>query len=127
MIQVGTFLNNVDNCGARKVLCIKVLKNYKKRYARVGDLILITIKKLRSKRRAFSRTKKGSVYKALIIKTKAKLTKFNGDSISFFENSVVLLNKQYKLIGTRVFGLVPKKIRYTKFLRITSLSSGIAF
>jgi large subunit ribosomal protein L14 len=122
MIQIGTFLNVIDNSGARNVATIKILGGYKRRYAYVGDTILISVKNIRSKRRFSSKTKKGEIYKALIVKTKNKSKTFNGDSIQFLENSVVLLNKQNKLVGTRVFGSVSKKLRYTKFLRVVSLS-----
>jgi len=70
MIQVGTYLNVQDNSGARSVLCIKVLKGYRSRYAFIGDLILVSIKKLRTKRRLLSKVKKGEILKALIIRTK---------------------------------------------------------
>ena len=126
MIKVGTFLNVIDNSGARRVLCIRVLGGYKRRCAFVGDLILISVKKLRSKRRFSTKAKKGEIYKALIIRTKSRIkSKFCQDSTKLFENAVVLISKQNKLVGTRIFGAVPKKIRYTKFLRIASLSSGI--
>jgi len=101
------------------------LSGYKRRYAFIGNLILVSVKSIRSKRRLSSKTKKGEIFKALVVKTKTKLNKKSGDSIGFFENSVVLLNKQNKLIGTRVFGSVPKTLRYTKFLRIASLSAGL--
>ena len=126
MIQKGTYLNVQDNSGARLVQCIKISKGYKSRYSYIGDLILVSIKKLRTKRRLLSKVKKGQICKALIIRTKTKFKLLNnGNFQSFTENSVVLLNKQNKLIGTRIFGLVPKKLRYTKFFRLISLSSGV--
>jgi len=126
MIQKGTYLNVQDNSGARLVQCIKISKGYRSRYAFIGDLILVSIKKLRTKRRLLSKVKKGEVLKALIIRIKTNSkTLNNGNFNFFFENSVVLLNKQNKLMGTRIFGLVPKKLRYTKFFRLISLSSGV--
>ena len=125
MIQNGSYLHVVDNSGAKIAYCIKVLSGYKCRYAVTGDLIVISIKNLRSKRRSTSKTKKGEIYKAVVVRTKAKKKNFFGDDIIFFENSIVLLNKQYKCIGTRIFGSVPKFLRYTKFLKIASLSSGL--
>jgi len=127
MIQNNTILNVLDNSGARSAMCIKVLSGYKKRYAFCGDLILITIKSLRSKRRSTSKVKKGELYKAIIIRTKIKSLSSKGlqDSISFFENSIILLNKQHKFIGTRVFGALPSSFRFSKFLKAISLSSGI--
>ena len=125
MIQNGSYLNVIDNSGAKTVYCIKVISGYKRRYAFIGDLITVSIKILRSKRRSSSKTKKGEIYRAVVVRTKQKKTLFSGDNIHFFENSVVLLNKQNKFLGTRVFGSVPKILRYTKFLKIISLSSGI--
>ncbi len=125
MIQNGTFLNVLDNSGAKKVFCIKVLSGYRKRYASIGDKIIVSIKKLRSKRRASSKVKKGDIYSALIIKTKVTKPYLFGDKISFSENTVVLLNKQNKLIGTRIFGVMPKSFRFTKYLKTLFLSSGV--
>lgn len=122
---MGTLLRVLDNSGAKTVACIKVLSGYRRRYAKLGDQIIVSIKHLRSKRRSFSKVKKGEVYKALIIKTKAlKKYKF-GDTIHFFENAVVLLNKQNKLVGTRVFGAVHKHFRYTKYLKFLFLALGL--
>lgn len=127
MIQVGTHLNIVDNSGARKVACIKLLRGFKRRYACIGDLILVSIKSIRSKRKLSSKTKKGEKYRALIVKTKSRNKSIFGDSISFNENSAVLLNTQNKLIGTRIFGSIPRNFRYTKFLRVATLSSGLVY
>ena len=127
MIQNGSFLNVIDNSGAKVIYCIKVVSGYKRRYASIGDLIVVSVKSLRSKRRAASKTKKGEVYKAVVVRIKKKFFSFNGDSLNFLENSVVLLNKQNKFIGTRIFGSVPLSLRYTKFLKIASLSSGLVF
>lgn len=125
MIQTGTYLNVLDNSGARSVFCIKVLSGYQRRYAKTGDKIIVSIKKLRSKRRLSSRVKKGEIYKALIIKTKTS-TKFkSGDSVAFSDNAVVLLNKQNKLIGTRIFGGIHKNFRYTKYLKFLFLAVGV--
>jgi large subunit ribosomal protein L14 len=125
MIQNGSYLNVIDNSGAKTIFCIKVLSGYKRRYAGIGDLIVVSIKSLRTKRRSTSKTKKGEIYRALIIRTKVFNNQFSGNKVSFFENSAVLLNKQNKFIGTRVFGSVPKLFRYTKHLKIIFLSSGV--
>jgi len=125
MIQVGTSLRVLDNSGAKIVSCIKVLSGYQRRYAKLGDKIIVSIKQLRSKRRAFSKVKKGEIYHALILKTKAHKKYKQGDTICFFENSVVLLNKQNKLVGTRVFGAVHKHFRYTKYLKFLFLALGL--
>jgi len=125
MIQNGSYLNVIDNSGAKTAYCIKVVSGYKCRYAFIGNVIVISIKSLRSKRRSTSKTKKGEIYKAVIVRTKTKIKNVFGDNINFFENSIVLLNKQYKFIGTRIFGSVPKFLRYTKYLKVASLSSGL--
>jgi len=125
MIQGGTILNVIDNSGAKKVCCIKVLAGYRRRYAFVGDLIMVSVKSLRTKRKSTSKTKKGEIYKALVVRTKYNVKKISGEKISFFENSVILLSKQNKFIGTRIFGSLPVSFRYTKYLRILSLSNGL--
>lgn len=125
MIQTGTILTVIDNSGARKVRCLKVLKGYRKRYAFIGDVIVVAVKRLRRKRRIHSRVLKGDIVKALIIRTKVGLVSFYNERLSFNENSVVLLNKQNKLIGTRIFGPIPKYFRRTRFLKVVSVSSGI--
>ena len=125
MIQVGTVLNVIDNSGAKKVCCIKVLSGYRCRYAFVGDLIMVSVKSLRTKRKSTSKTKKGEIYKALVVRTKYNIKKISGEKISFFENSVILLSKQNKFIGTRIFGSLPVSFRYTKYLRILSLANGL--
>ncbi len=125
MVQNNTVLNIIDNSGAKIVECIKVYSGYKRRYAYVGDTILVTVKSLRSKRRGISKIKKGELYRALIIRTKFKKILSTGDSISFKENSAILLTKQNKFVGTRVFGSVPKIFKKTKFFKLITLSSGL--
>jgi large subunit ribosomal protein L14 len=124
MIQSGTFLNAVDNSGAKKLLCIKIINGgYKQRYANIGSTILVSVKAVR-----FSKTikvKKGELHKAIIIKTKAPLSGFLNYK-KYFENSAVLLNKKNKLVGTRIFGFIPKTFKYSKYLKIISLSSGVS-
>jgi large subunit ribosomal protein L14 len=125
MIQNGTYLNVIDNCGAKNVCCIKVSKGYRRRYAVIGDIITVSIKNIRKKRRSTSKIKKGDVIKALIVKTRSnKNFKFN-ESLAFNENGVVLITAQRKLLGTRIFGGIPQIFKYTKFLRLTSLCSGL--
>ena len=124
MIQVVTLLSVVDNSGAKKVRCIKVYPGYKRRYAFIGDLITVSVYSIRKKRRLSSKTKKGEVHKALVVRTKSGLDFLTGESLAFLENSVVLLGKQNKFIGTRVLGALPVYFRYTKYLRILSISNG---
>lgn len=127
MIQTNTYLNVIDNSGAKNVSCIKVSPGYKKRYATIGDIITVSVKNLRSKRRSTSKVKKGEVLKALVVRVNSKLTDFSGKTLKFFENSVVLLNNKNRLIGTRIFGILPKQFRYTKHFKIASLSAGLVF
>ena len=125
MIQINTILNIIDNSGAKTASCIKVLSGYKRRYASIGDLILVSIKTLRSKRKIILKLKKGELYKAIILRTCSVNRSFTGDNINFFDNSIVLLTKQNKFLGTRVFGTVPKKFKSTKFFKLLTLASGI--
>jgi large subunit ribosomal protein L14 len=127
MIQKGSKLTVIDNSGARLVSCIHVPGGYRRRYAFIGDNIVVSVKKLRNKRKLFSKVKKGDVIKALIIRTKKCLKSYSADHLSFKENSVVLFNKQNKLIGTRLFGIIPLYFRYTRYLKLVSLTSGIAY
>lgn len=126
MIQNGSYLNVVDNCGAKDAYCIKVPKGYRRRYASIGDIITVSIKSIRRSKRTTTRIKKGDITKALIVRTKFPILRkdFN-EKMNFSRNDVVLINKQNKLIGNRIFGGMPKAIRYTKYLRLTSLSAGI--
>lgn len=124
MIQKGTYLQVIDNSGAKQVCCIHIINGYKKRYAYSGDLVLVSVKKLRRRRRMYSRVKKGEMLKALIVRTKKRIGLMSYGFLTFSENSVILINTQNKLIGTRIFGGVPKYFRNTKYLRIMSLASG---
>jgi large subunit ribosomal protein L14 len=126
MIQQGSYLEVIDNSGAKKVMCIKIINTgYKQRYARVGSLILISVKSTRSSK--ILKVKKGDMYKALIVRTKAKSFSKVYNFKQNFENAAVLLNKQYKLLGTRIFGKIPKQLKFSKFLKLTTLSSGLSF
>lgn len=124
---MGTKLNVVDNCGAKKVYCIKVMKGFKKRYAFLGDIILVAVKSIRKRRRKLVKVKTGEIYRALIVRTKSKTSFLSSDQFFFHENSVILFNKQNKIIGTRIFGGLPITLRYTKYLRILFLSNGIFY
>jgi len=124
MIQIGTNVTVSDNSGARKALCIGLNNGFQSSVAGIGDVILVTIKRLRSKRRNLAKAKKGSMYKALIIRVKAIQKSYNS-CYSFNNNSVILLNQKNKLLGTRIFGALPKKLRYTKFSKLITLSSGV--
>jgi large subunit ribosomal protein L14 len=127
MIQSGTYLNVVDNSGAKDVCCIKVSKGYRRRYAAIGDVITVSVKALRSKRKATSKVKKGDVVKALVVRTKTNQKDFSGKTLGFLENSVVLLTNQFKPIGSRVFGTLPETFNFSKYLKVSSLSSNTIY
>lgn len=125
MIQVGSFLNIIDNSGAKIAFCIRIITKHKAQYAGIGDTILVSIKKVRKKRRDPLKMTKGKIYKALILRVKVQTKKFNGNSYRFLENAAILMSKQNKLIGTRILGMITKDFRYTKFTRLLILSAGI--
>ncbi len=125
MIQSGSYLNVIDNSGAKDVCCIKVSKGYRRRYAIIGDVITVSIKNIRQKKKLTSKVQKGDVTKALIVRTRNITTSKLNEQSKFFENSAVLITKQNKLIGTRIFGAVSKSFKYTKFLRVASLCAGL--
>jgi large subunit ribosomal protein L14 len=123
MIQQQTILKVADNSGAKTVKCIKVLGGFKRKVAFLGDLIIVSIQHLRNKSRNMSKVNKGEVYKALIVRTKKKISKNDGSFYFFSENAVSLINKQNKPIASRVTGPFPKKLRVNKFLKLASISS----
>ncbi len=118
MIQQETRLNVADNTGAKQVLCIKVLGGSRKRYARVGDIIVITIKKAIPN----SALKKGEVHRAVVVRTNKEIKRTDGSYIRFDDNAVVLINDQKEPRGTRVFGPVARELREKQFMKILSLA-----
>jgi large subunit ribosomal protein L14 len=126
MIQHHTILRVSDNSGAKTVKCIKVLGGFRRKFAVIGDIIVVSIQQLRdtAKSKKNLKVKKKEIYKALIIRTKTKLRKKDGFFIYFRENSVALLNKQGKPIGTRIFGPIPKTLK-KKFNKFLSISTGL--
>jgi len=125
MIQQESLLKVVDNSGAKKVKCIKVLGGFKKRYAGLGDIIVVSVQRLRKKSKKTSKVLKGGVFRALVVQTKSVYQKKDGLSFLLKENSVVLINKQGNPIGTRVLGPIPKLLKKKKFLKFVSLSVGL--
>ena len=118
MVQQETKLKVADKTGAKEVLCIKVLGGSKKRYARLGDIIVITIKKAIPN----SNLKKGEVHKAVVVRTKKELRRKDGSYIRFDENAAVLLDGNNEPKGTRVFGPVARELREKKYMKILSLA-----
>ena len=118
MIPTLSYLEVADNSGARRVMCIKVLGGSKRRYARVGDLIKVTVKEAIPR----GKVKKGQVITAVVVRTKKGVRRPDGSLIKFDENAAVLLNAQDAPIGTRIFGPVTRELRGEKFMKIISLA-----
>jgi len=118
MIQTQSYLEVADNSGARRVMCIKVLGGSKRRYARVGDLIKVTVKEAIPR----GKVKKGQVMTAVVVRTKKGVRRPDGSLIKFDDNAAVLLNNQQAPIGTRIFGPVTRELRGDKFMKIISLA-----
>ena len=118
MIQVQSILKSADNSGAKKVMCIKVLGGSRKRYATIGDVIVVSVKDAMPN----SKVKKGDVFRAVIVRTKKEIRRTNGTYIRFDENAAVLLNNQMEPVGTRIFGPVARELRPKNFMKIISLA-----
>ncbi len=118
MIQTQTILNVADNSGARKLMCIKVLGDSKKRYARVGDLIACSVKTAIPG----GTVKKGDVVKAVVVRTKKEFRRHDGSYIRFDENAAVIVNKEQEPVGTRIFGPIARELRERNYMRIISLA-----
>lgn len=118
MIQVESNLEVADNSGARRVQCIKVLGGSKRRYATVGDVIVVSVKDAIPR----GRVKKGEVLQAVIVRTAKDIRRSDGSVIRFDRNAAVLINKQGEPIGTRIFGPVTRELRAKKYMKIISLA-----
>jgi large subunit ribosomal protein L14 len=118
MIQMQTNLDVADNSGAKRVMCIKVLGGSKRRYAAVGDIIVVSIKVALPK----GRVKKGDVRKAVVVRTSKDIKRRDGSVIRFDSNAAVLINNQGEPIGTRIFGPVPRELRAKNHMKIISLA-----
>ncbi len=118
MIQVESELDVADNSGARRVRCIKVLGGSKRRYASVGDIIVVAVREALPN----SKIKKGAVMKAVIVRTKKGVRRHDGSLIRFDNNSAVLVDNNSQPIGTRIFGPVARELRWKRFLKIVSLA-----
>ena len=118
MIQMRTNLDAADNSGAKRLQCIKVLGGSRRKYASLGDIIVVSIKEALPT----SKVKKGSVAKAVIVRTKKNVSRADGTSIRFDTNSAVLIDDALEPIGTRIFGPVARELRARKFMKIISLA-----
>ncbi|MBL1352852.1 MAG: 50S ribosomal protein L14 [Zetaproteobacteria bacterium] len=118
MIQTETVLNVADNSGARRIKCIKVLGGSKRRYARVGDVIVVAVQEAAPG----GKVKKGEVQQAVVVRTAKEFRRQDGSSIRFDENAAVLLSKQGEPMGTRIFGPVTRELRNKGYMKIISLA-----
>ena len=118
MIQVQSYLEVADNSGARRVMCIKVLGGSKRRYARIGDIIKVTVKEAIPR----GKVKKGQVMNAVVVRTRKGVRRSDGSLIKFDDNAAVILNAQNAPVGTRIFGPVTRELRSERFMKIISLA-----
>jgi large subunit ribosomal protein L14 len=118
VIQTTTVLDVADNSGAKRVACIKVLGGTKRRYATIGDVIVVSVKEAVVN----SKVKKGDVARAVIVRTKREVKRPDGSYIKFDNNSAVMVSKEGEPIGTRIFGPVARELRAKKFMKIISLA-----
>lgn len=118
MIQLKSVLDVADNSGARKVVCVKVLGGSRRRYASVGDVIVVAVRESTPN----SKITKGSVHKAVVVRTAKPVSREDGSYIRFDDNSAVLINDSQEPIGTRIFGPVARELRGKKFMKIVSLA-----
>ncbi len=118
MIQMQSRLFVADNSGARKVMCIKVLGGSKKKFAKIGDLIKVSVKDVIPN----GKIKKGEVLDAVIVRTKSTINRKDGSTIKFDSNAVVLLNNKGDPIGTRIFGPITRELRSEKYMKLISLA-----
>ena len=118
MIQMQTNLDVADNSGARRVMCIKVLGGSKRKYATIGDVIVVSVKEAIPR----GRVKKGEVYSAVVVRTAKGIRRADGSLVKFDGNAAVLLNNKLEPIGTRIFGPVTRELRTEKFMKIVSLA-----
>jgi large subunit ribosomal protein L14 len=118
MIQAQTRLNVADNSGAKSLLCIKLLGGSKRRYAGVGDIVVVSVKEAMPN----SKVRKGDVMRAVVVRTTKEISRPDGSYIKFDDNSAVLISQQNEPIGTRIFGPVARELRAKRFMKIISLA-----
>ena len=118
MIQMQSYLDAADNSGAKELMCIKVLGGSKRKYATVGDIIVVSVKEAIPR----GRVKKGDVMKAIVVRVAKDIQRPDGSVIRFDRNAAVLINNQKEPIGTRIFGPVPRELRAKNHMKIVSLA-----
>lgn len=121
MIQTETRLTVADNSGAKELYCIKVLGGSKRRYASIGDIIMVSVKEAIPN----AKVKKGDIVPAVIVRTKKEITRPDGSAIRFDDNSAVVLTKNNEPLGTRIFGPVARELRAKRFMKIVSLAPDV--
>ncbi|MAF68542.1 MAG: 50S ribosomal protein L14 [Micavibrio sp.] len=121
MIQMQTNMDVADNSGAKRAQCIKVLGGSKRRYAHVGDVVVVSIKDAQPR----GRVKKGGVHRAVVVRTKKEMSRPSGERIKFDTNACVLINNNGEPIGTRIFGPVPRELRGKNYMKIISLAAEV--
>ncbi len=121
MIQTQTVLEVADNSGAKKVMCIKVIGGSRRRYARIGDKVVVTVKEALPN----GNIKKGTVTKAVVVRTKKELRRPDGSYIRFDQNAVVIINAEGDPVGTRIFGAVARELREKNYMKIVSLANEV--
>jgi len=118
MIQMRSILNSADNTGAKKLMCIKVLGGTRRRYATIGDVVVVSVKEAIPE----GKVKKGEVKKGVIVRTRKEVRRPDGSYIRFDDNSIVLVDPNNEPLGTRIFGPVARELRARKFMKIISLA-----
>lgn len=121
MIQTETRLTVADNSGAKELYCIKVLGGSKRRYASIGDIIIVSVKEAIPN----AKVKKGDIVPAVIVRTKKEISRPDGSAIRFDDNSAVVLSKNNEPVGTRIFGPVARELRAKRFMKIVSLAPDV--
>lgn len=118
MIQMNSILNSADNTGAKKLMCIKVLGGTRRRYATIGDVVVVSVKEAIPE----GKVKKGEVKKGVIVRTRKEIRRADGSYIRFDDNSIVLVDPNGEPLGTRIFGPVARELRARKYMKIISLA-----
>ena len=118
MIQSSTYLDSADNTGAKRLFCIKVLGGSGRKYARLGDVVVVSVKQAIPK----SKVEKGSVHKAVIVRVRKEQRRSDGTYVRFDNNAAVIVDKENEPIGTRVFGPIARELRFKGFMKIISLA-----
>jgi len=124
MIQTETLLQVTDNSGAKKVKCIKILGGFRRKFAKIGDLVIASIRVVKQHKKKKVKVKEEEVVHALIVRTKSKFSRQNSTQLQYQKNCVVLMTTKNKPLATRVLGPVPKILRHSKFMKVAALSAG---